>query len=422
MKILVIGSGGREHTLVKQIAKSPRVTELYCAPGNAGIAVDAEIVSISGSDFPGILGFLREKEIDLTVVGPEVPLCDGIVDFLTAEGHRVFGPSKAAAEIEGSKVFARTLMQKHMIPTPSFRILSDVDEANTYLRSVIDWPVVLKADGLAAGKGVIIANDLAEADEVVRTVMEEGRFGEAGKRLVVEEFLKGEEASILALTDGSTIAVLESSQDHKAAHDGDEGPNTGGMGAYSPAPVVTEKILDQITRDILVPVVHAMKKEGRPYRGVLYAGLMITKGGPKVIEFNCRFGDPEAQVVLPRLKTDIVDLMEATIDGNLDEHSLEWDERPTLCVVVASGGYPASYEKGKPISGLGELAGEEDVTVFHAGTAIEGGRLVTSGGRVLGITAFGDDLKAARDRSYEAVEKVSFDGCWSRTDIGHRAL
>ena len=422
MKILVIGSGGREHTLVKQIAKSPRVTELYCAPGNAGISVDAEIVAIQGSDFEAILGFVKEKEIDLTVVGPEAPLCDGLVDFLTDAGHRAFGPTKAAAELEGSKVFAKTLMQKHMIPTPAFRVFTDADEATSYLRSVIDWPIVLKADGLAAGKGVIIAKGLAEADEVVRSMMQEGLFGESGSRIVVEEFLSGEEASILALTDGATIAVLESSQDHKAAHDGDQGPNTGGMGAYSPAPVVTDKVLDQITRDILVPVVHALNKEGRPYRGVIYAGLMITKGGPKVIEFNCRFGDPEAQVVLPRLKTDLVELMEATIDGTLENFSLEWDERPAMCVVVASDGYPGSYPKGKAIKGLGDLAGEEDVIVFHAGTAIERGEIVTAGGRVLGITAFGDDLADARLRCYEAVGKVSFEGSWSRSDIGHRAL
>jgi phosphoribosylamine--glycine ligase len=422
MKILVIGSGGREHTLVKQIRKSPRVTELYCAPGNAGIAADAEIVDINANDLPALLGFAKEKEIDLTVVGPEAPLCDGIVDLFTAEGLRIFGPSKAAAEIEGSKVFAKQLMQKHLIPTPTFRVFTDTEEALTYLRSVLDWPVVIKADGLAAGKGVIIAEHLGEADEVVRSVMEEGRFGEAGSRVVIEEYLTGEEASILALTDGSTIAVLESSQDHKAAHDGDTGPNTGGMGAYSPAPVVTPAVLDQITRDILVPTVHAMNKEGRPYRGVLYAGLMITKGGPKVIEFNCRFGDPEAQVVLPRLETDLVDLMEATIDGTLAEKDLEWDERPALCVVLASGGYPGSYEKGKPIFGLGALAGDPDIIVFHAGTALSGGDVVTSGGRVLGITAFGDDLKGARDLCYRAVEQVSFENSYHRTDIGHRAL
>jgi phosphoribosylamine--glycine ligase len=422
MKILVVGSGGREHALVKQIASSQRVTELYCAPGNAGIAADATLVDIKASDIPALIGFAKEKDIDLTVVGPEAPLCDGMVDEFTEAGLRAFGPNRVAAEIEGSKVFAKTLMQKHMIPTPTFRVFNDPEEALNFLRTVLDWPVVIKADGLAAGKGVIIAKDLIEADDTIRAVMEEGRFGDAGAKIVVEEFLTGEEASILALTDGSTIAVLESSQDHKAAHDGDEGPNTGGMGAYSPAPVVTDRILDQITRDILVPTIHAMNKEHRPYRGVLYAGLIITKGGPKVIEFNCRFGDPEAQVVLPRLKTDLVDLMEATIDGTLDQIELEWDPRPAMCVVLASGGYPGSYEKTKTIHGLGPLSNWDDVIVYHAGTAIMGNEIVTAGGRVLGITAFGDDLKAARDTAYEAVEEVFFENSYHRTDIGHRAL
>jgi phosphoribosylamine---glycine ligase len=422
MKVLVIGSGGREHALVKKIGESERVSKVYCAPGNAGIALDAELVPIKADDLPGLLAFVKKEEIGLTVVGPEIPLCMGIVDLFMAEGLRIFGPTKAAAELEGSKAFAKSLMLKHMIPSATFRTFHTVEDARTYLRTVLDWPVVIKADGLAAGKGVVIVRELGEADEVVTSIMSERCFGEAGKKVVIEEFLSGEEASILAFTDGSTIAVLEASQDHKAAHDGDTGPNTGGMGAYSPAPIVTSRILDQITRDILVPLVHAMRKEERPYRGLLYAGLMISKGGPKVIEFNVRFGDPEAQVVLPRLKTDLVELMEATIDGTLDQVELEWDPRHAMCVVMTAGGYPGSYEKGKVIDGLAETDRMDDVIVYHAGTSIENGKLVTSGGRVLGVTALGDDLKKARDLAYDAVEEILWDGLSYRKDIGHRAL
>ena len=422
MKVLVIGGGGREHALVKKIAESDRVEHVFCAPGNAGIALDAELVDLKDSDLPGLLKFARQEQIGLTVVGPEVPLCDGIVDLFTSEGLRIFGPTKAAAELEGSKAFAKKLMQKHMIPSAAFRTFFDQEEAMTYLRTVLDWPVVIKADGLAAGKGVVIVRGLEHAGEVVDSIMVERRFGEAGSTIVVEEFLNGEEASILAFTDGSTIAVLEASQDHKAAHDGDTGPNTGGMGAYSPAPVVTDRVLDQVTRDILVPLVHALRKEERPYRGILYAGLMIGKGGPKVLEFNVRFGDPETQVVLPRLMTDLVELMEATIDGTLDQVELEWDPRAAMCVVMAAGGYPESYEKGQLIHGIGDAGKMEDVTVFHAGTTISNGDLVTSGGRVLGITALGDDLAAARDLAYEAVEKIDWEDVQYRKDIGHRAL
>ena len=422
MKVLVVGGGGREHALVKSVAASPKVDKVYCAPGNAGIAGDAECVDISAEDLPGLLEFAKKTEIDLTVVGPEVPLCMGIVDLFEDDGLRIFGPNKAAAELEGSKVFAKTLMQKHMIPTAAFRVFDDEDDARSYLRTVLDWPTVIKADGLAAGKGVVLAEDLEDAAEVVRQMLGEGKFEGAGRRIVIEECLPGAEASIIAFTDGKTIAVLETSQDHKAAYDGDRGPNTGGMGAYSPAPIVTDRILDQVSRDILVPVVHALSKEGRPYRGILYAGLMISKGGPKVLEFNVRLGDPETQAILPRLKTDLVELMEATIDGTLDQVDLEWDPRPAMCVVMASRGYPGAYPKGKVITGLWDAAQMADVTVYHAGTALVGGDVATSGGRVLGVTALGDDLQKARDRAYEAVEAIDFEGARYRKDIGHRVL
>ncbi len=422
MKVLVVGGGGREHALVRKIAESDRVEQIFCAPGNAGIALDAELVDIKDGDLPGLLAFAKDQEIGLTVVGPEVPLCEGIVDLFTEAGLRIFGPLAAAAELEGSKAFAKSLMRKHKIPTASFKSFTDQEEAMTYLRTVLDWPVVIKADGLAAGKGVVIVSGLAEAGEMISSIMAEKLFGDAGSKIIIEEFLNGEEASILAFTDGRTIAVLEASQDHKAAYEGDTGPNTGGMGAYSPAPVVTSRILDQVTRDILVPLVHALHKEERPYRGILYAGLMISKGGPKVLEFNVRFGDPETQVVLARMKTDLVELMEATIDGTLDQVELDWDPRAAMCVVMAAGGYPESYEQGKIIHGISDANAMDDVAVFHAGTKIENGNLVTAGGRVLGVTALGEDLAAARERAYQAVAKIDWEDVHYRKDIGHRAL
>ncbi|MCU0725544.1 MAG: phosphoribosylamine--glycine ligase [Planctomycetes bacterium] len=422
MKVLVVGGGGREHALVRKIRESPRVRQVFCAPGNAGIAREAKLVPIPAEDVKGLLSFAKEEEIDLTVVGPEAPLCAGIVDLFTAEHLRIFGPTKAAAELEGSKAFAKSLMQKHLVPTATFRNFRDSEDARAYLHTVLDWPVVLKADGLAAGKGVIVAKSLAEADEVIEEMMERRAFGEAGRRVVVEEFLAGEEASIIAFIDGGTIAVLEASQDHKAALDGDRGPNTGGMGAYSPAPVVTDRVLDQVVRDILVPIVHALHVENRDYRGILYAGLMIGKGGPKVLEFNVRLGDPETQALLPRLKTDLVEMMEATIDGTLDRVELRWDPRAALCVVMASGGYPGRYEKGRTISGLDEAEALDGVHVFHAGTEAAGGRTVTAGGRVLGVTALGADLADAQARAYAAVGKIRFEGAHYRRDIGHRAV
>jgi phosphoribosylamine--glycine ligase len=422
MKVLVVGSGGREHALVQKIRESPRVKQVFCAPGNAGIARDAKLVAIAADDVKGLLAFAREEEIDLTVVGPEAPLCAGIVDLFTAEKLRIFGPTKAAAELEGSKAFCKSLMQKHLIPTATFKNFSDSEDARAYLRTVLDWPVVLKADGLAAGKGVVVAKSLADADAVIEEMMDRRSFGEAGRRVVVEEFLAGEEASIIAFTDGSTIAILEASQDHKAALDGDRGPNTGGMGAFSPAPVVTDRVLDQVTRDILVPIVHALHVEGRDYRGILYAGLMVGKGGPKVLEFNVRLGDPETQALLPRLQTDLVEMMEATIDGTLDRVDLRWDPRAALCVVMASGGYPGKYETGRVITGLEAAEAMEGVQVFHAGTGTSAGRTVTSGGRVLGVTALGADLAQAQARAYAAVGKIRFEGMHYRRDIGHRAL
>ena len=422
MRVLVVGGGGREHALVKSVAASPKVDKVYCAPGNAGIAGDAECVDIAAEDLSELLAFSMRTRIDLTVVGPEVPLCAGIVDLFEDAGLRIFGPNKAAAELEGSKVFAKTLMQKHMIPTASFRVFDDEDDAKSYLRTILDWPAVIKADGLAAGKGVVLAADLEDADEVVRQMLGEGRFAGAGRRIIIEECLPGAEASIIAFTDGKTIAVLETSQDHKAAYDGDRGPNTGGMGAYSPAPIVTDRLLDQVSRDVLVPVVHAMSKEGRPFRGVLYAGLMLSKGGPKVLEFNVRLGDPEAQVILPRLRTDLVELMEATLDGTLEDVDLEWDPRPAMCVVMASRGYPGAYPRGMKITGLGAAQGMEDVIVYHAGTALVDGDVATSGGRVLGVTALGDDFAKARDRAYQAVSLIGYEGARYRKDIGHRVL
>ena len=422
MKVLVVGGGGREHALAWSIAKSPRVDRVFCAPGNAGIASVAECVDLGDGDIDALLAFVDSADIDLTVVGPEGPLCDGIVDRFEAAGKRVFGPNRAAATIEGSKVFAKTLMSRYQIPTATYHSFTDLADAKAYVRTLRDLPVVLKADGLAAGKGVIICEDLDQALSGLEEIMGAKRFGEAGNAVVIEECLRGQEASILALTDGQTIAVLESSQDHKAAFDGDNGPNTGGMGAYSPAPVVTLKILHQIESQILVPTIHGMAREKRPYRGLLYVGLMITKGGPRVLEYNCRFGDPETQPLLARLKTDLVDLIEMTIDGDLASAELEWDPRPAVCVVMASGGYPGSYEKGKVITGLDRVPETPDQIVFHAGTAPRGERIVTSGGRVLGVTALGDDVNQARDRAYAACREIRWDGARYREDIAHRAI
>ncbi len=421
MRVLVVGGGGREHALVWKIAQSPQVDAIYAAPGNAGMSEHAECLDIGAEDIDGLLGFARSQGIDLTVVGPEVPLVAGVVDRFREAGLRIFGPEKEAAQLEGSKVFAKRLMREARVPTVEFRVFDEPTTAHQYLDSQ-DAPIVVKADGLAAGKGVLVCRSIDEAHQAVDAIMVDRRFGEAGREVIIEECLVGEEASILALSDGKTIYPLPSSQDHKPIYDGDGGPNTGGMGAYSPAPVVTPEMEEHITREILVPVVHALRVRGIRYRGVIYAGLMMTPGGPKVLEFNVRFGDPETQPILVRLKSDLVPALEAVVDGRLQETSLEWDDRPAVCVVMASGGYPGSYEKGKPITGLEDAAGMTDVAVFHAGTASADGRLVTNGGRVLGVTALGETVAEAKARAYDAVKKIQFDGAYYRTDIADRAI
>ena len=420
MKVLVIGSGGREHSLVWKLNQSPRVTKIFCAPGNAGIGKIAESVAISAEDVKGLLKFAVKEKIDLTIVGPEVSLTLGVVDAFEKKGLRIFGPAKKAAVLEGSKVFTKKFMQDYNIPTAGFTVFRKRQKAIEYVER-IGAPVVIKADGLAAGKGVIVAQTVKEAIEAIDIIMKDKAFGDAGNRVVVEDFMTGEEASFLAFTDGSTVLPLPTSQDHKPIFDDDKGPNTGGMGAYSPAPVVTPALEKQVMNKIMIPTVKGMAKEGRPYKGVLYAGLMIKDGKARVVEFNCRFGDPEAQPLLMRLKTDLVDICEAVIDGRLNTISLEIDPRPTVCVVMASGGYPGSYKKGKVISGLDAAAKEESVVVFHAGTAVEKGRTVTAGGRVLGVTALGNDLDEAISRAYKTVAMIDWPGCFYRKDIGAKA-
>jgi len=421
MKILVVGSGGREHALVWKLQQSPRVKEIYCAPGNAGIANLATCVDISATDIKGLADFAKKQRIDLTVVGPEAALTLGIVDQFEQQGLRIFGPAQAAAIMEGSKVFMKDLLKKYHIPTGHYAVFEEREAAVRYIEGQSP-PLVVKADGLAAGKGVIVAATIKEAVEAVDLIMKENAFGEAGNKIVVEEFLEGEEASFLAFTDGKTVLPLPSSQDHKAIFEGDKGPNTGGMGAYSPAPVLTEELHKQAMEQIMIPTVKAMAAEGRPYKGVLYAGLMIKQGKAKVLEFNCRFGDPEAQPLLMRLKSDLVEIMEAVIDERLHEVRLEIDPRPTVCVVMSSGGYPGSYDKGKAISGLDAATSCDDVVVFHAGTALKDGKVVTAGGRVLGITAIGDTLQGAIDAAYKVVRLINWEGCYYRRDIGAKAL
>lgn len=422
MKVLVIGSGGREHALVWKLAQSPSVKKIFCAPGNPGIAELAQCVDIQAEDINGLLAFAKKEKINLTVPGPEAPLVAGIADVFNREGIAIFGPTKAGAALEGSKIFAKDLMRRHMIPTGEYRTFSSLKAANEYLENV-NGRVVVKADGLAAGKGVVVCEDRAEAAEAVLRMLEGGEFGDAGRNVVMEEFLQGEEVSILAVTDGHTIIALDSSQDHKAAYDGDKGPNTGGMGAISPSPLISNKLYKQIEKQILVPVVHGLRVEGIQYKGVIYAGLMLTDAGPKVLEFNCRFGDPETQAVLFRMKSDFAKLLKHCADGTLEKFKApEWDSRPSACVVMASGGYPGKYAKGHKISGLGDIKGDKDVFVFHAGTKRSGDDIVTSGGRVLGVTAMGDDQKAAIDKAYEAVGRISFENAYWRNDIGHKAL
>lgn len=419
MKILVVGNGGRESAICWKIKQSPLCSELYCAPGNGGTSLIAKNISLTKIE--DLLNFAKENVIDLTVVGPENPLVNGIVDAFEREGLKIFGPNKNCAQIEGSKIFAKNLMKKYKIPTAEFEEFSDSRTAIDFARAM-NFPIVIKADGLAAGKGVVIAKSFIEAESTIKKILDERVFGEAGKKIIIEEYLQGEEASILCFTDGNTILPMESSQDHKRVFDNDEGPNTGGMGAYSPAPCVTQNIMSQVEKQILLPVVKALKEEGCHYKGVLYAGLMITKNGPKVLEFNVRFGDPETQALLPRLKTDLVEVFLAVIEGRLEEIKLLWDEKACVCVVLASKGYPEEYKTGYEILGLENLNNMKDVFVFHAGTSLAGCNFVTSGGRVLGISALGDTIKDAIDRAYFAISKVNFKDMHFRKDIGYRAI
>ena len=423
MNILVIGGGGREHTLAWKLAQSPSATKLYAIPGNPGMAAVAECVSgISIEDNEAVVAFAEEHAIDLVVIGPEVPLTNGIVDAFEAAGILAFGPRKAAAELEGSKAFSKGLMKKYGIPTAKYEVFTDAEAAKDYVRQE-GAPIVIKADGLAAGKGVIVAETCDEALAAVADIMEDQEFGAAGNRVVIEEFMEGEEASLLCFTDGETIVPMISSQDHKRAYDGDKGPNTGGMGTYAPAPVMTPAMIEATKEKILKPVIAAMKQEGRTYQGCLYAGLMITKDGPKVVEFNARFGDPETQVVLPLLKSDLVDIMVACAkgDGSLGKLDIAWSDGAAVCVVLASGGYPKSYQKGYEITGL-DKAEALGCHVFHAGTAERDGSVVTAGGRVLGVVAEAADVRAAVDKAYQGVNAIAFKDKMFRHDIAHRAL
>jgi phosphoribosylamine--glycine ligase len=423
MNILIIGNGGREHALAWKIRKSPRVSRVFVAPGNAGTAQDAENVDISATDMARLIRFAKENKVGLSLVGAEAPLAAGIVDAFAAEGLRVFGPSKAAAELEASKVFCKDLLRHADVPTADYQVFRNAHDATTYLNDREDVPVVVKADGLAGGKGVIVCSGRAEALAAVERIAGEREFGDAGNLLVIEERLDGQEASVLAITDGRTLLTLPPAQDHKRAYDGDQGPNTGGMGAYCPTPLVDERMLRTVEEQVLVPTVHAMKRARRPFRGVLYAGLMMTNQGPKVLEFNVRFGDPECQPLLMRLTSDLVDVLEAAVDGRLEEiEPLSWDPRPAVCVVMASDGYPGPYKTGQPIRGLEDAAKLPDVKVFHAGTATMNGQVVANGGRVLGVTALGTTTSAAKRQAYTAVKCIRWEGAWCRKDISDKAL
>lgn len=421
MKVLVIGGGGREHALVWKIAQSRRVDKVYCTPGNAGISDIAECLSADSSDFGKLVDFVRYEWIDLTVVGPEDPLSRGIVDAFEKEGRRIVGPTKAAAQLESSKVFSKDFLRRYRIPSADYKVFSSYAEAADFVR-LKGAPIVVKADGLAAGKGVFVASTVEEALDALKLILDERAFGDAGNRVIVEECLEGEEASFMAFTDGTTIVPMVSSQDHKRIYDEDKGPNTGGMGAYSPAPVITKELESLVMERVMRPTIDGLKSEGIKYKGVLYAGLMIKDGIPYVLEFNCRFGDPETQPVLMRLDTDIVDIFDAIADERLSEVEIKWKDEAAVCVVLASGGYPGKYEKGKEVTGLDEAKEIEDAYVFHAGTSFEDGRLVTAGGRVLGVTGLGENIKAAKEKAYEAVEKIRFDGMQFRKDIADRAL
>lgn len=420
MKVLVIGGGGREHAIVWKLSQSRHVDRIYCMPGNAGIAEIAECIDVN-NDLEALLDFVKYEWIDLTIVGPEEPLSRGIVDLFEKEGRKIVGPNREAARLEASKVFAKDFMRRYGIPTAQYRVFSSYIHAEDYLR-FRGAPIVVKADGLAAGKGVFVAKTIDEAIDALRLIMKERIFGEAGERVVIEDYIDGEEASFMAFCDGKTVVPMVSSQDHKRVFDNDEGPNTGGMGAYSPAPVITEAIEETVMKKIMLPVIRGMRAEGIRYKGILYAGLMIKDGFPYVLEFNCRFGDPETQPVLSRLQTDLVDISFAMLEEKLSEIEIRWRPEASVCVVIASRGYPGKYDKGKVITGLDKLKGINDLFVFHAGTAYNNGNIVTAGGRVLGITALGRDIVEARDRVYDAIREIHFEGMHFRRDIALKAL
>ncbi len=421
MKILIIGSGGREHALAWKLSLSPDVKKIFCAPGNGGIGLIAERVDINSEDVHGLLDFARKNSVDFTVVGPEAPLAAGLTDKFREEGLAVFGPSRAASRLESSKVFAKSLMRKYNIPTADFEIFEDYSRSLSYVREA-NRPLVIKADGLAAGKGVFVCNTLVEQELALKKIMNDKVFGAAGKQVLIEDKLEGEEASIMFLSDGDNSVALASSQDHKQVFDDDKGPNTGGMGAYSPAPLVDQKLFSEVKHRVIDPTLAGMNAEGTPYKGVIYAGIMVTPQGPKVLEFNVRFGDPEAQVILPRLQTDLARLIIKTEEGRLNEISPEWDDGSCVCVVLASAGYPDSYQKNILVSGLDKLRDRDDVLVFHSGTELKGNAFYTTGGRVMGITGLGKDIRQALEKTYSAVKEVNFEGIHFRRDIGAKAL
>lgn len=420
MKILMVGGGGREHALIRKLLESEKVEKVYCAPGNGGISCDAECFSVGATDIDGMVSLAKELKVDCVFVAPDDPLAAGMVDAMEKEGIRAFGPRANAAIIESSKVFSKDLMKKYSIPTAGYEVFENSKDALSYIKEQNKYPVVVKADGLALGKGVIIAQNEAEAEDAVHTIMDDKKFGASGNKVVIEEFITGPEVSVLAFTDGKCVKPMVSSMDHKRAYDGNKGPNTGGMGTISPNPYYTPEIADRCMKEIFLPTIEAMNKEGRTFKGCLYFGLMLTADGPKVIEYNARFGDPETQVVLPRLKTPLCDIVDAVIDENLSDLDIQWSDEACACVVMASGGYPGSYPKGIEIKGLDSDGQVEGACVFHAGTALEDGVFKTAGGRVLGVTALGSDLKEALKKAYAAVEKITFEGAHYRTDIGNK--
>lgn len=428
MNVLIIGNGGREHALAWKVGQSSRVDRVFVAPGNAGTHADAENVPIASDNIKELIKFAKTNKVELTIVGPEAPLCAGITDAFQSEKLRVFGPSKDAAQLEGSKVFCKRHLHTADVPTADFQVFRNAESAETYVKDRYpsddqDVPLVVKADGLAAGKGAIVCRSRGDALEAIDRIARQREFGDAGNQFVIEERLDGQEVSVLAITDGQTIVTLPPAQDHKRAHDGDLGPNTGGMGAYCPTPIVDDELLHWVEEHVLVPTIHVMKRSRNPFRGVLYAGLMLTNQGPKVLEYNVRFGDPECQPLLMRLRSDLVDLLDATVDGKLDRiQNLDWDPRPSVCVVMASEGYPGAYEKGCEIRGLAAAAKLEDVKVFHAGTVAEDDKVLTSGGRVLGVTAMGASISSAKLQAYRAVKEIRWDGAWCRKDISDKAL